>query len=321
YEFTLSAGSEKDGIQFEAPIYVQDQNYAWGRKHYSISPDQKKYRINLRTKEQGKSFTFKASRDAAFFAIRALPSLVAHVDLDDPFSMQQALFAIAILKKLDQQDPQFQPWLTKTYEGELELSYLDELEKRLSHRLRKKQMINGAFKEAEAQSINSAYLLSLLGMEKDLRSLGIESSNFQQQTMAHALHYLDSLYLHPVPEAIIWEAAKGKYVELRKGLMKYKIDPSWQASWHTLKQLHGQEYKADTKEVELSWIIANLRTQKPGPYWQISIMELLEPSWEQIKALGINSIEVEDLSLKQKKKALIFKRKIKGPVFLEVYSP
>ncbi|MEM8891208.1 MAG: hypothetical protein AAGD28_24735, partial [Bacteroidota bacterium] len=41
YEFTLSAGSEKDGIQFEAPIYVQDQNYAWGRKHYSISPNQK----------------------------------------------------------------------------------------------------------------------------------------------------------------------------------------------------------------------------------------------------------------------------------------
>ena len=41
YEFRLSAGSEKDGIQFEAPIYVQDQNYAWGRKHYSISPIRK----------------------------------------------------------------------------------------------------------------------------------------------------------------------------------------------------------------------------------------------------------------------------------------
>jgi len=50
-------------------------------------------------------------------------------------------------------------------------------------------------------------------------------------------------------------------------------------------------------------------------------MKLLEPSWEQIKAFGINSMDVEDLGLKQKKKALIFKRKIKGPVFLEVYSP
>ncbi|MEL6250594.1 MAG: hypothetical protein AAFR87_01180 [Bacteroidota bacterium] len=321
YKFALSAGGEKDGIQFQAPIYVQDQNYVWGRKHYSISPKQKKYRIDLRTKEQGKRYSFHASRDAAFFAIRALPSLIAHVNSDDPFSIQQALFAIAILQDMDQQDSRFKSWLEQVYEGELELSYLEELEKRLSHRLRKKQMSNGAFKELGAKSIHVPFHFALLGMEKDLKSLGIESSLFQQQTIAHSLHYLDSLYLHPVPEAIIWDAEKGKYVELREGLMQYKIDPSWHASWRTLKQLYDQEYKADAKEVELSWIIANLRTQKPGPYWQISIMKLLEPSWEQIKVEGINSIDVEDISLKQKKKALIFKRKIKGPIFLEVYSP
>ncbi|MDW3650928.1 MAG: hypothetical protein R8P61_27875 [Bacteroidia bacterium] len=321
YELRLSGGSEEDEISFESPLFVQAQNYAWGRKHYSIPNKQKKYRIDLQSKEQGKKFRFRASRDPAFFAIRSLPSLIAHVNVHDPHSIQEALFAISVLKEMDKLDPQFQSWIQKVYEGELEISYLNELEKRLAYRLRAKQTSNGAFIEEGIKDIDPAFTLSLLAMETDLKSLGISSSIFQQQTMAHALHYLDSLYLHPVPEAIIWTAEKAKYVELRKGLANYKIDPAWQASWRALTQLHEQEVLAEKKEEKLSWVIANLRSKRPGPYWQASILKLLQPSWEQIRDKGINSIDVKDLSLTQKKKALIFKRKIKGPVFLEVYSP
>lgn len=276
----------------------------------------KRFPLSLRRRE--KEIYINASKSPAYYALRALPSLVAHVDYTDPLSLQHSLFSLAILKHLNKKDSSFRTWLSNTYEGHFNLQDIEELSRRLERQFRTCQLANGAFQESHTTS--TFLTREILAVEKDLYSLGIKSSLFHRQSLAFSIHYLDSLYLHPAPEAIIWNTELGKYVELRKSLADYPMEQVWMESWKALQQLHEGEEVTINPPKEVSWILANLFTKEPGSTWQSSIMELLTPEWDSLLTEGIQHVKAREFSFAQKKKHLLFKYKPKEKLYLELYS-
>ncbi|MEM6801888.1 MAG: hypothetical protein AAF696_10830, partial [Bacteroidota bacterium] len=133
------------------------------------------------------------------------------------------------------------------------------------------------------------------------------------------LHYLDSLYLHLAPEALIYSQEIGSYVELRKSLSEYKIDPAWEASWKTLVSLHVQEYEREKSGAEAAIQIEYLKSEEVSEHWQKSIQALFLMDWEKISSGKLNRLKAIDIQLKQKKKKLLLKKKTKEALFLEIY--
>ena len=145
--------------------------------------------------------------------------------------------------------------------------------------IRNHQRSNGAFSGTE----DNFETLNTLQYHHLLSQMGIQFSPIHQRSIEHAWLYLDSLYLHPLPQEMELGESEAVYVHLRRQHLDIPIAEAWQASWQALNALLEAEDSSSPiftssidKNLQVLYSHWSMFTQKPE--------EILQPpSWMKWK--------------------------------------